>query len=503
MSVLASALSQNMNDSTTFRHDGLPIALQELVQLQKLMCDDHSSADESRTLDLDELEELECSLLWSSKYPLCMPDFKPNDFPLAPASGKLHEKRDRGSGSLFFEKTLMGLANFADISADSAPQAVPNWQEDNCQQQYDTSSSTKMVQETTMSCPFENGPTSISSVVTDLHPLIMPEEKFHHQHVTSPLIASPEAIGDVISATCSTTSSANGTLEDDGTFYGLFPPEVRAMSAVTRSSSLANRVETGASPVSVTNTVFAHGHYKEVTSGKEAPGGGASFPSSTMYKNVGGATHQPCTGMSNFRTHWSPDHQQWSRQMAVQQFRRCIPGYPSSTTSTSFQLQEAEYRYVESDLLPSPDIEKSVSSPHPLPKGKEMLYRAAALRPIYHLSSEALHRPKRRNVKISKDPQSVAARRRRERISEKIQMLQRLVPGGTKMDTASMLDEAVQYMKFLQMEVTAMNSMRSRQLYTGSMLSDANQSASSRMCCPINPTRPLTKSQLQSPYEKM
>ncbi|CAN4110219.1 unnamed protein product [Withania somnifera] len=56
------------------------------------------------------------------------------------------------------------------------------------------------------------------------------------------------------------------------------------------------------------------------------------------------------------------------------------------------------------------------------------------------------------------DPQSLYARKRRERINERLKILQSLIPNGTKVDISTMLEEAVQYIKFLQLQIKLLSS---------------------------------------------
>ncbi|CAN6343550.1 unnamed protein product [Urochloa humidicola] len=76
-------------------------------------------------------------------------------------------------------------------------------------------------------------------------------------------------------------------------------------------------------------------------------------------------------------------------------------------------------------------------------------------------SADADARPKgkaRGGRGATAEPQSIYARKRRERINERLKILQNLVPNGTKVDISTMLEEAVHYVKFLQLQIRLLSS---------------------------------------------
>ncbi|KAB2022805.1 hypothetical protein ERO13_D07G214500v2 [Gossypium hirsutum] len=98
--------------------------------------------------------------------------------------------------------------------------------------------------------------------------------------------------------------------------------------------------------------------------------------------------------------------------------------------------------------------------------------RTASVKNVFHgqpmagaVAAAAAHPPAMRpRVRARRgqatDPHSIAERLRRERIAERIRGLQELVPSVNKTDRAAMLDEIVDYVKFLRLQVKVLTMSR-------------------------------------------
>ncbi|KAF5749987.1 putative Rhd six-like 1 [Tripterygium wilfordii] len=114
-------------------------------------------------------------------------------------------------------------------------------------------------------------------------------------------------------------------------------------------------------------------------------------------------------------------------------------------TASNFGESNGDWLYSES-IIVADSINREESSSVKRPHSEESMMQA----PKKQCTSSAKN-PKPRAP--SKDPQSIAAKNRRERISERLKILQELVPNGTKVDLVTMLEKAISYVKFLQLQV--------------------------------------------------
>ncbi|KAK9048071.1 hypothetical protein SSX86_032966, partial [Deinandra increscens subsp. villosa] len=93
------------------------------------------------------------------------------------------------------------------------------------------------------------------------------------------------------------------------------------------------------------------------------------------------------------------------------------------------------------------------------------------------------------------DPHSIAERLRRERIAERMKALQELVPNVNKADKASMLDDIVEYVKFLQLQVKILSMSRLGNA-AGAILVPEGRSSNAPALSLSNDTTTVTENQV-------
>ncbi|KAJ6313855.1 hypothetical protein OIU78_017493 [Salix suchowensis] len=78
--------------------------------------------------------------------------------------------------------------------------------------------------------------------------------------------------------------------------------------------------------------------------------------------------------------------------------------------------------------------------------------------------TESVMNSKKQSSGVGLSAQSIAARERRRKITEKTHELAKLVPGGNKMNTAEMFQAASKYVKFLQAQIGILELMGTAQM---------------------------------------
>lgn len=81
---------------------------------------------------------------------------------------------------------------------------------------------------------------------------------------------------------------------------------------------------------------------------------------------------------------------------------------------------------------------------------------------------------------------NLSEKRRRSRINEKMKALQTLIPNSSKTDKASMLDDAIEYLKQLQLQVQMLSMRNGLYLPPGNLSGAPEALAPSEMCAALN-----------------
>ncbi|WCJ25250.1 Transcription factor RHD6 [Euphorbia peplus] len=183
---------------------------------------------------------------------------------------------------------------------------------------------------------------------------------------------------------------------------------------------------------------------------------------SLLHGNVNGSllSFQKDEPISSWVENLSYNDSQWSHH-STSSDRRLLENMNSFQTASNFSTERED----KGDWLYSDGIDNMVTDHEIRQPASSAATQHSNFHKRPHLGesngqavkkqcNNASKKPKpKTNSPAAKDPQSIAAKNRRERISERLKILQELVPNGSKVDLVTMLEKAISYVKFLQLQV--------------------------------------------------
>lgn len=189
--------------------------------------------------------------------------------------------------------------------------------------------------------------------------------------------------------------------------------------------------------------------------------GGQSFPTENM-----AVLNESCDDISR---QYANHEQQWPEKGTMEEIERNC----HKRSKMVDQDMHQEFRCVRKRLISAGERSVDHSSPQTCIAG-EMAVNNSPTAGISHFGGTMPNSDRRalitagtahnNNLKprarrgSATDPQSVYARNRRERINERLKTLQNLVPNGTKVDISTMLEQAIQYVLFMQLQIKLLRS---------------------------------------------
>lgn len=138
-----------------------------------------------------------------------------------------------------------------------------------------------------------------------------------------------------------------------------------------------------------------------------------------------------------------------------EQYTMCNIPLPSFVSGSPMAVTEPQGALIPSKITPMIHNNKS-EYPVPISRSSDTQHQANS---AHGNSVSAKPRARARRGQAT-DPHSIAERLRREKISERMKNLQDLVPNSNKADKSSMLDEIIDYVKFLQLQVKVLSMSR-------------------------------------------